>query len=93
METKQSEERPESESLECIEKLKNSPVINADYYYNLSRLCDAIKTLTFIAENEIERIGEEQSGIVRNMLGYLSQIDVIADVINEKVMSIDYEYV
>jgi len=86
----QTEERPKHRFWECIGKLKDSPITNSDYYYNLANLCDAITTLTFTAEDCIEKLGDEYKSLVEDVKGYLIQIDAINEVIREKTMNKDF---
>ena len=48
------------------------------------------KTLTFTAENCIEKLGDGYKSLVENVKGYLIQIDTINDVIKEKAMNEDF---
>jgi len=86
----QTEKKPKHRFWECIGELKDSPIVNSDYYYNLANLCDAITTLTFTAENCIEKLGDEYKSLVENVKGYLIQIDAINEIVREKAMNKDF---
>jgi len=85
------------ETIEHLDKLKNSPIVDLDLYLNLSTLCDAIKTISGDALELIEMISKDDENgrrINKNLKNKLEkdilQIDVLASVIGEKLDASDY---
>jgi hypothetical protein len=85
------------ETIECLDKLKNSPIVDSDLYSNLSTLCEAIKTISSDALSLIEMISKDDKNgrrVNENLKNKLEkdlfQIDALASTIGEKLDANDY---
>ena len=83
----------------CLELLKDSPIVNVEYYYIcLSNLCDTINTISRDVNelvDDIERAIEKDT--IKRTMHYIKwtrdrvcQIQTISDVIKEKVSLGDF---
>jgi len=84
-------------TIELLDILKNSPIVDSELYGNLSNLCEAIKTISDDAHSMIEKISEDDKKgqrINENLKNRLErdlfQIDTLADTIKEKLQDNDY---
>ena len=87
------------EITDCLEKLKNSPIVQQDYYcIQLANLSDVISTIASDAMHTIELINSEMRKDKKNLGEHLIEelqkrfflMMTVADVINEKVTDKDY---
>lgn len=87
------------ELIKYMDKLKDSPVVNAEYYsVHLSNLCDAIKQISDDAGRGIESINKSiEDNTIHQRMHLIEQIQnrfwiigSMAEVIQEKVLSNDY---
>jgi len=84
-------------TIENLDNLKNSPIVDSDLYGNLSNLCEAIKTISGDALSLIEMISKDDKNgqrINENLKNKLEkdifQIETLAGTIEEKLQDNDY---
>ena len=87
------------EITDCLEKLKNSPIVQDEFYHvQLQNLCDTIDYLSNDAGFEIELINEDikkgtiqaRSHLIENLQKRFWLISTVAEVIKEKIMNNDF---
>lgn len=82
--------------IEHLEMLKNSKIVNSDFYYNdLTSLCDAISLISKDACGTIELIKESRSintcnHLIEELLKRFWVIDLLSENIEEKISNNDF---
>ena len=78
-------------AIQCLEALRNSPIVKDEYYINSRNLCAVIQTLTASANVLLDNGDTKRNGDTKQALELMYQIETISTIIQERLDHEDFE--